>query len=132
MLRLLRRPVRRKPLFRRGHRHRRPQGQRSAAAIAELGAVPALGKRPLHRSVAALFFRQPVLEASSVLSPSLREQRSNPSLPHQESFVGWAKARLRRAHRLTRRTLWWARFALPTLRSILLTSQFPGPGESLS
>ena len=62
MLRLLRRAVRREPLFRRRHRHRRPQGQRPAAAVAELGAVPALGKRPLHRSVAALFFRQPVLD----------------------------------------------------------------------
>ena len=69
MLRVLRRPVRREPLFRRRHRHRRAQGQRPAAAVAELGAVPALGKRPLHRSVAALFFRQPVLE----LRPSFRD-----------------------------------------------------------
>ena len=61
MLRVLRRPVRREPLFRRGHRHRRAQRQRPAAAVAELGAVPDLGKRPLHRSVAALFFDQPVL-----------------------------------------------------------------------
>src|SRR5712671_3801428 len=53
-----------------------------------------MGERPLHRSVAALFFRQPVLEI----------------------FVGWAKARLRRAHHLTHGALWWARFALPTLR----------------
>ena len=29
--------------------------------VAELGAVPALGKRPLHRFVAAVFFHQPVL-----------------------------------------------------------------------
>ena len=55
MLRLLGRAVRREPLFRRGHRHRGAQGQRFVAAIAELGAVPALGKRPLHRSVAAVF-----------------------------------------------------------------------------
>ncbi len=29
--------------------------------VAELGAVPALGKRPLHRPVAAVFLDQPVL-----------------------------------------------------------------------
>ena len=63
MLRVLGRAVRREPLFRRGHRHRRAQGQRPVAAIAELGAVPALGKRPLHRSVAAVFFGEPVLRA---------------------------------------------------------------------
>ena len=56
-----RRSVCREPLFRRGHRHRRAQGQRPAAPGAELGAVPGLGKRPLHRSVAALFFGEPVL-----------------------------------------------------------------------
>ena len=61
MLRVLGRAVRREPLFRRGHRHRRAQGQRSVAAIAELGAVQALGKRPLHRSVAAVFFGESVL-----------------------------------------------------------------------
>ena len=61
-----RRAVRREPLFRRGHRHRRAQGQRPVAAVAELGAVPALGKRPLHRSVAALFFGEPVLEDSVI------------------------------------------------------------------
>ena len=61
MLRVLGRALCREPLFRRGHRHRRPQGQRSAADLAELGAVPALGKRPLHRSVAAVFFHQSVL-----------------------------------------------------------------------
>jgi iron complex transport system substrate-binding protein len=33
--------------------------------------------------------------------------------------VGWAKARLRRAHR-QRMTQWWARFALPTLRLCFL------------
>jgi hypothetical protein len=33
--------------------------------------------------------------------------------------VGWAKARLRRAHHLSsgRNPDWWARFALPTLRT---------------
>src|SRR5215216_4281823 len=61
MLRILGRALCRKPLFRRGHRHRRSQGQRSAADVAELGAVPDLGKRPLHRPVAAVFFRQSVL-----------------------------------------------------------------------
>src|SRR5882724_7646412 len=70
MLRVLGRAVRREPLFRRGHRHRRPQGQRSAAAVAELGTVPALGKRPLHRSVAALFFGESVLTESQ--TPSFR------------------------------------------------------------
>src|SRR5207302_241210 len=34
---------------------------RPVAAIAELGAVPGLGIRPLHRFVAALFFGEPVL-----------------------------------------------------------------------
>ena len=63
MLRLLRRAVCREPLFRRRHRHRRPQGQRSAADVAELGAVQDLGKRPLHGSVAAVFFDQSVLGA---------------------------------------------------------------------
>ena len=57
VLRVLGRALCREPLFRRGHRHRRPQGQRSAADIAELGAVPDLGKRPLHRPVATVFFR---------------------------------------------------------------------------
>ena len=32
-------------------------------------------------------------------------------------FVGWAKARLRRAHHDARRKEWWARCALPTLRT---------------
>ena len=82
MLRVLRRPLRREPLFRRGHRHRRPQGQRPAAAVAELGAVPALGKRPLHRSVAALFFHQPVLVTDRVIpghaSAAKQSDLSNP------------------------------------------------------
>src|SRR5216117_3952993 len=56
LLRVLGRALCREPLFRRGHRHRRPQGQRSAANVAELGAVQDLGKRPLHRPVAAVFF----------------------------------------------------------------------------
>ena len=30
--------------------------------------------------------------------------------------VGWAKARLRRAHHPSPRIIWWARFALPTLQ----------------
>jgi hypothetical protein len=37
------------------------------------------------------------------------------SIFKQHSFVGWAKARLRRAHRTVN---WWARCALPTLRKI--------------
>ena len=56
-----RRPVHREPLFRRGHRHRGPARQRHAAARLQLGAVPAVGEGPLHRSVAALFSDQPVL-----------------------------------------------------------------------
>ena len=61
LLRLLRRPLRREPFLRRRHRHRRAQGQRRAAPGPELGAVPRLGKRPLHRPVAAVFFGEPVL-----------------------------------------------------------------------
>src|ERR1700676_4968757 len=61
MLRVFGRAVCREQLFRRGHRHRRAQGQRPVAAGAELGAVPGLGIGPLHRSVAAVFFREPVL-----------------------------------------------------------------------
>ncbi len=52
------------------------QGQRPAAPGAELGAVPGLGKRPLHRPVAALFFHQPVLRLLSfrdgAVAPDLR------------------------------------------------------------
>src|ERR1700676_980187 len=78
MLRVLGRAVRREPLFRRGHRHRRAQGQRSVAAGAELGAVPGLGKRPLRRSVAALFFGEPVL---GVVVPALsRDPTTNLSV----------------------------------------------------
>jgi hypothetical protein len=32
-------------------------------------------------------------------------------------LVGWAKARLRRAHHRIAKQRWWARFALPTLRA---------------
>src|SRR5437868_100834 len=64
LLRLLGRAVRREPLFRRGHRHRRAQGQRSLTAGVELGVVSGLGKRPLHRSVVALFFGESVLALS--------------------------------------------------------------------
>ena len=83
MLRVLGRPVRREPLFRRGHRHRRAQGQRFAAAVAELGAVPALGKRPLHRSVAALFFGEPVLDRRR--GPIRRDGRG--SRPRNDTVV---------------------------------------------
>ena len=45
---------------------------------------------------------------------SRRRRRSPIS---RRSGVGWAKARLRRAHHLSNRCLeWWARYALPTLR----------------
>ena len=54
-------PYHRKPLFRRGRRHRGQARQRPAAAGVQLGAVPAVGEGPLHRSVAALFPDQPVL-----------------------------------------------------------------------
>ncbi len=54
-------PLSGKPLFRRRRRHRGQARQRSAAPGAELGAVPALGKRQLYRSLAALFPDQPVL-----------------------------------------------------------------------
>jgi hypothetical protein len=33
-----------------------------------------------------------------------------------KKIVGWAKARMRRAHHILLRSNWWARFALPTLR----------------
>ena len=98
MLRLLGRPLCREPLFRRGRRHRRPQGQRFAADIAELGAVPALGKRPLHRSVAAVFFRQPVLRSS-------------------RNFVGWAKRDRRAHHSDCSGAMVGTHPALPTLRT---------------
>ncbi len=92
LLRLLGRPVRREPLFRRRHRHRRAQGQRPAAAIAELGAVPALGKGPLHGFVAALFFGEPVLE---IPMPSFRGVRST----NPESITPVFKFGAERCHR---------------------------------
>ena len=61
LLRVPRRALHRKPLFRRRRRHRGQARQRHAAAGVQLGAVPALGEGPLHRSVAALFSDQPVL-----------------------------------------------------------------------
>ena len=61
LLRLPRRPLSRKPLLRRGRRHRGEARQRSVAAGVQLGAVPAVGERPVYRSVAALFPDQPVL-----------------------------------------------------------------------
>ena len=61
LLRLSRRAVHREPLFRRRRRHRGQARQRHAAAGVQLGAVPAVGKGPLQRSVAALFPDQPVL-----------------------------------------------------------------------
>ena len=51
----------RKPVFRRRRRHRGPAGQRHAAPGVQLGAVPAVGERPLHRPVAAVFSDQSVL-----------------------------------------------------------------------
>ena len=87
MLRVLRRAVRREPLFRRGHRHRRAQGQRPAAAIAELGAVPALGKRPLHRSVAALFFGQSVLAAPSFRGDAQQRTRNCSTIPGLDAYA---------------------------------------------
>ena len=46
--------------------------------VAELGAVPGLGKRPLHRSVAAVFFDQPVLGARDFVSAG--KARSVPTI----------------------------------------------------
>ena len=62
LLQLPRRAVSGKPLLRRRHRHRGETRQRPVAADPQLGAVPALGKRQLHRSVAALFPHRPVLD----------------------------------------------------------------------
>jgi len=39
-----------------------------------------------------------------------------PSGSRGMEIVGWAKARLRRAHHSVASLGWWARFALPTLR----------------
>src|SRR5256885_9785881 len=42
----------------------------------------------------------------------------DPLARNDEGIVGWAKACLRRAHHLSAHTAaWWARFALPTLRT---------------
>ena len=62
LLRLRRRAVHRKPLFRRGRRHRDQARQRHVAAGVQLGAVPFVGEGPLHRFVAAVFPDQPVLK----------------------------------------------------------------------
>src|ERR1700716_4419384 len=82
MLPVLWRAVCREPLFRRRHRHRRAQGQRPVTAGAELGAVPALGKGPLHRFVAALFFGEPVLGVSGLVIPGWsKDQTRNLEIP---------------------------------------------------
>ena len=54
-------PLSGRPLFRRRGWHCRQAWQRSVAASLELGVIPAVGKRQLHRSVAALFSDQSVL-----------------------------------------------------------------------
>ncbi len=54
-------PYLEEPLFRRRRRHCGQARQRSVAPGPELGAVPAMGKGQLHRSVAALFSDQSVL-----------------------------------------------------------------------
>ncbi len=51
----------------------------TAAAIAELGAVPGLGKRPVHRSVAAVFFGQSVLTTSSLRERAQQSTRCSSS-----------------------------------------------------
>jgi len=97
MLRLLGRAVCRKPFFfRRRHRHRRAQGQRSAAAVAEPGRCSGCGKKARYTDLWLRYFS---------ISPFLGV----------EIFVGWAKAR-RAVPTISRaETRWWARFALPTL-----------------
>ncbi len=96
MLRVLGRAVCREPLFRRGHRHRRPQGQRSAAEVVELGAVPDLGKRPLHRSVAALFFHQPVLTLPRHCEARRTKQSSSCSVVRMDCFASLAMTAITR------------------------------------
>ena len=54
-------PFMRKPLFRRRHRRRGQARQRHAASGVQLGAVSAVGERPLRRPVAAVFPDQSVL-----------------------------------------------------------------------
>ena len=61
LLRFPRRALSGKPLFWRGCRHRGQEGQCSVATGFQLGAVSIVGKRPLHRFVAALFSDQSFL-----------------------------------------------------------------------
>ena len=61
LLRVPRRALSGKPLFRRRRRHRGQARQRSVAPGLQLGAVSVVGKGPLHRPVAALFSDQSVL-----------------------------------------------------------------------
>ena len=63
LLRVPRRAVSGEQVLRRRRRHRGQARQRSDAASVQLGAVPAMGERPLHRSMAALFPDQPFLSA---------------------------------------------------------------------
>ena len=128
-----RRPVRREPLFRRRHRHRRAQGQRPVAAGAELGAVPGLGKRPLHRSVAALFFGQSVL--SSFRHCEVRK-RSNPVLACAvlDCFASLAMTAILRecaSFRGLRRPFLMSTIDLPPARATCARSpNNPTPGRS--
>src|SRR5438105_2702328 len=62
-------------------------------------------------SVSSLKFLKAMLVAPSVPQPM-----SGAAVKLE--VVGWAKARLRRAHHFLRRIPWWARFALPTLRHL--------------
>src|SRR5439155_21440061 len=45
----------------------------------ELGAVPGLGERPLHRFMAAVFFREPVLGPERITSRHCEERRDEQS-----------------------------------------------------
>src|SRR6185437_14899119 len=99
LLRLLGRSLCREPLFRRGHRHCRAQGQRPAPPGVELGAVPGLGKRPLHRSVAALFLGEPVL-ARSLPSPVIARSDSDEAIQTASAETVWI-ASLRRSEEHT-------------------------------
>ena len=45
-----------------------------------------------------------------------RRRRRVQAALKRADFMGWAKARMRRAHHLILRSRWWARFALPTLQ----------------
>src|SRR5262249_54630427 len=88
LLQVCRRPVHRKPLFRRGRRHRGEARQRYPAARAQLVAVPAVGAGPLHRSVAALFSDQPVL-VSRFRSSQYLAARSHANFGIQGQIVRW-------------------------------------------